>query len=213
MDTDARLERARLLYERMAFAGESSGLARAERELDGVEADLAVARGRVLHGRFLQERREDPRELALFAHAAELYRALGDVRGEGESLLWMGIFHQVVRQDDTAAVPVLERSRELLEQAGDEEAQSYVLRHLGIAEHSAGRLEAARHLLEESTRLRRKLGFLAGVAANLVGLGYIAAAQDRRAEAMEMLREAADLAEGSGASSITRQVDDARASW
>jgi hypothetical protein len=30
------------------------------------------------------------------------------------------------------------------------------LRHLGIAEHAAGRLEAARLHLEESTRLRRR---------------------------------------------------------
>ena len=59
---------------------------------------------------------------------------------------------------------------------------SYALRHLSIAEHTAGRLEAARRLLEESVRLRREVGFLPGVAANLVGLIYIAAAQGRRDE-------------------------------
>jgi hypothetical protein len=46
----------------------------------------------------------------LFVRAAQLYQALGDVRGEGESLFWVGCFHQVVRGGNDAAVPVLERS-------------------------------------------------------------------------------------------------------
>jgi hypothetical protein len=37
---DSRIERSRLLYERLAFYGDSSGLPIAERELDGVEVTL-----------------------------------------------------------------------------------------------------------------------------------------------------------------------------
>jgi hypothetical protein len=85
---------------------------------------------------------------------------------------------------------------------------SYALRHLGTAEHMAGRLNEARGRLEESTRLRRELGFMAGVAANLVGLIYIAAAEGRRDEALTMTEEAGEIAESSGARGITRQVDD-----
>src|SRR5205814_428005 len=155
--------------------GDASGLGVADRELDAVEADLALARGRIVHGRFLEDRTEDPHELALFERAAQLYRTLGDVRGEAEALFWIGTFYQVVRRDNDAAVPVLDRSSELAAQAGDELTLSYALRHLGIAEHAAGRLDAARERLEESVRLRRELGFLPGVAANLVALTYIAA--------------------------------------
>ena len=79
-----------------------------------------------MHTRFLGQRDQDPeqaaadpRELALFERAAELYRSLADVRGEGEALFWIGCFHQVVRGDDRTAVPILERSRELAQQAGD----------------------------------------------------------------------------------------------
>jgi Flp pilus assembly protein TadD len=50
---------------------------------------------------------------------------------------------------------------------------SEALRHLGIAEHRAGRLDTARQRLEESVRLRREIGLMPGVAANLVGLAYI----------------------------------------
>ena len=71
MSVDERIERSRVLYERALFESNAGALAEAERELDGVEAELALARGRVIHGRFLQQRaedpeqaREDPRELA-----------------------------------------------------------------------------------------------------------------------------------------------------
>jgi tetratricopeptide (TPR) repeat protein len=170
-----------------------------------------------MHTRFLGQRDEaperaaaDPRELALFERAAELYRDRADGRGEAEALFWVGCFHQVVRRDDLTAVPILERSRQLADAAGDKRTLSEVLRHLGIAEHRAGRLGAARDRLEESTRLRREIGQLPGVAANLVGLAYIAAAANRPDDARALLSEAAAIAQSTGAHRITRQVDEAR---
>ncbi|MEJ3748423.1 tetratricopeptide repeat protein [Actinomycetes bacterium KLBMP 9797] len=205
------IERAAQLYERAVFGGDTSAVETAERELAAVEADLALARGRIRHARFLQGSGEDPEELTLFQRAAQLYRELRDVRGEADALFWIGTFHQVVRQDGTAAVPFLVRSRDLAAEAGDALIMSYALRHLGIAEHAAGRLDAARHLLEESTRLRRGLGFLPGVAANLVGLAYIAAAGGRQDEALALAREARDIAATSDAQAIVRHADEARA--
>jgi hypothetical protein len=81
MSADERIEKAGLLYERAVFGGDFGGLGTAERELDAVEADLALAHGRIAHARFLEGRDEDPRELTLFERAAELYRTLGDARG------------------------------------------------------------------------------------------------------------------------------------
>ena len=142
--SDDRIERAGLLYERAVFGGDAGALATAKRELDGVEADLALARGRIVHARFLEGWDEDPRDLALFERAVRLYRMLGDARGEGETLFWVGVFHQVIRHDDGTSVPALKRSLELATQVGDRLTISYALRHLGIAEHTTGRLEAAR---------------------------------------------------------------------
>jgi len=215
---DERIERSRSLYERALFEGDAGALAEAERELDGVEADLALARGRVIHGWFLQQRaedpeqaREDPGELALFERAAELYQARGDLRGQAEALFWVGCCHQVVRRDNEAAVPVLWRSLELATEAEDTMTMSEALRHLGIAEHAAGRLEAARLHLEESTRLRREIGAWPGVASNLVGLIYIAAEQDRRDDALKLAEEARAIAEANGASGLLRQIEEASA--
>ena len=88
---------------------------------------------------------------------------------------------------------------------------SEALRHLGVAEHAAGRLEAARLHLEESTRLRREMGAWPGVASNLVGLTYIAAGQDRRDDALKLIEEASAIAEASGAHGLMRQIEEARA--
>jgi len=215
---DGRIERSRQLYERALFESDAGALTAAERELDGVEADLALARGRVIHGRFLEQRaddpaqaREDPRELPLFERAAELYRARDDVRGEGEALFWVGCCHQVVRRDNEAAVPVLWRSLELATEADDPVTMAEALRHLGIAEHAAGRLDAARLHLEESTRLRREIGVWPGVASNMVGLIYIAAGQDRREDGLALAEEARAIAEANGAPGLLRQIDEARA--
>jgi tetratricopeptide (TPR) repeat protein len=214
---DERVRQAGLVYERAVFSGDAGPLAEADRELDAAEADLAVARGRLMHTRFLLRRDQDPvaaeenpGELPLFERAARLYRALGDVRGEAGALFWVGCFHQVVRRDNATAVPVLEQSLERASQAGDKAVMSEALRHLGIAAHATGRLEAARQRLEESTRLRRETGLLAGAAANMVGLAYIAAAQHRNDDALALLDEADAIARADQAYRILQQVSDAR---
>lgn len=217
MSAEDRIQRARTLYEQAVFSGDASVLTDAERGLDAVEADTALARGRLLHARFQHERDradspavEDPAELPLFERATELYRALGDVRGEAEALFWIGCLHQFIRRDNETAVPHLERSCRRAAQVGDKPTQSEALRHLGIAAHMAGRLDEARERLEESSRLRREVGSLPGVASNMVGLAYIAAAQDRRSDALTTLDEAHAIAQAHGAHAIVRHIEQAR---
>jgi hypothetical protein len=52
---------------------------------------------------------------------------------------------------------------------------------------------------------------LAGAAANMVGLAYIAAAQDRGQDALALLDEAGAIAEASQAHRVLEQVNEARA--
>ncbi|MCL7379960.1 tetratricopeptide repeat protein [Streptomyces sp. 35G-GA-8] len=210
MTTDTRIEQAQLLYERAVFGGDGDAPAVADLGLDGVEADVALARGRLVHARFLEERIEDARELELFERAAVLYERVGDVRGEGEALFWVGTFHQVVRDDTESALPAFIRALDLATAAGDRLTMSYALRHLGFAEHMAGELDAARARLEESTRLRREIGFLPGVAANLITLAQFAAEQARQGDAAALLDEATELAEETGSKGVLRWVTAAR---
>jgi tetratricopeptide (TPR) repeat protein len=215
---DERVRQAGRLYERAVFTGDAEPLGDADQELDAAEADLAMARGKVAHARFLLRRDQDPSaaeadpgELPLFERAAGLYRGRGDTRGEADALFWAGCFHQVIAGDTATALPLFWRSLELASQAGDKAVMAETLRHLGIAAHASGDMESARQRLEESTRLRHELGFLPGVASNLVGLAYIAAADGRPDDARALLTEAAALAGPAGAHRIMSQVEEARA--
>jgi tetratricopeptide (TPR) repeat protein len=215
---DERVAKAIEFYERAVFSGDTNALAQADLELDAAEADLALARARIVHARFLDRRdeagdqaAEDPAELPLLDRASQLYQALGDTAGQAEALFWLGCFHQVVRGDDATARPLLTRSLELATEAGQPGTMSEALRHLGIDAQRAGRLDEARDRLEESSRLRRAAGNLAGVAANQVGLAYVAAAQGRRDDALAVLTEAAALARQSGADRVARHIAEAHA--
>jgi hypothetical protein len=215
---DERVRQAGLLHERAMFTGDAELLADASRELDAAEADLAVARGKLMHARFLLHRDQDPSradgdpgELMLFERAAGLYRTLGDTRGQADALFWVGCFHQVINRENATAVPVLEQSLELASQAGDKAVMSEALRHLGIAAHASGDMETARQRLEESTRLRREIGLLPAVASNMVGLAYIAAAQDRVDDALALISEGSAIAQASQADRTLQQLNEARA--
>ena len=217
MNADTAFEQSRTLYERAIFAGDQEALIQARRLLDEVAAGLAMASGRIMHGEFLLARtqdrdqaEEDPEELPSFERAATLYQAIGDQRGEAEALFWIGCCHQVVRRDNDAAVPVLERALSLATQVGDQATMGEALRHLGIAEHAAGRHDQARARLEESTALWRQIGQRAGVAANLVGLAYVAISEQRQPDALGYLDEAATLADEAGAPLIKHHIDVAR---
>jgi tetratricopeptide (TPR) repeat protein len=217
-----RLAEATALYERSVFEDDASGLGEADRLLDGVEAELSVARGKILHGRFLDQRRAaeagapaavaDPRELELFEHALELYRRLGDQLGEAEALFQAGCYHQVVLGDSEAAVPLLEQAAALAGRSGAKLTESYALRHLGFADHQAGRLDLARERMAASAQLRRDVGFLPGVAANLVGLAYISAQQGNLSSALAFADEALTVADHCGAVGMARLAVEARAS-
>lgn len=217
MNIDDRIVRAGKAYERAVFGGDTSALVDAEHGLDAVEADTALARGRILHARFQSAPddagsppAEDPAQLPLFERALELYQALGDTRGEAEALFWIGCLHQFIRRDHETAVPYLDRACLLAAQTGDKPTWAEALRHLGIVAHAAGRLDEARERLTESSRLREEIGAMPGVASNMIGLAYIAGAQGRRADALATLDEAHAIASAHGAHAIVRHIQQAR---
>lgn len=208
---DERIDRARRLYEEAVFDGRAEAVTEAHRLLDGLEADLRLARGRVRHAEFLLSRQEDSRTLADFQRAADLYAAVGDARGEAEALFWLGTVHQVVRDDTETALPLLQRSYELASRVGDKLTLSYAVRHLGFADLAAGRLDDARAKLEESVALRREIGFAAGEAAGLLALAQLEQAAGRRSEALARLDEAEQVASACGAHGVLAWIREARA--
>ena len=205
-----RLNAAADAYHAATFNGDASGIDAAERGLDALDAQVALARGRLRHLRATAAGVDDPEELALFQRAEAGFQALGDTAGEAEAAFWVGCYHQVIRHDDDTAMPSLQRSADLAHHARAGVIRSYALRHLGIHAHRKGRLDDAQAMLEESTSLRRDAGFDAGVAANLVGLAYIAIEDGRPFDAVDFLDEADTLSAGSGADAVTAQAAEAR---
>lgn len=205
-----RIERVRELYESAMFGGDGSALAAADQELDAVEAAVSLERGKVMHVRFLDDRREEPRELALFEHAAELYGRVGDASGEADALFWIGCWHQVVRGDGATGLPYFERSYELARSVDDRRTMSYAVRHLGFAAVEAGRLDRAREALTESVALRREIGFVPGIAAGLVALAHLCVDTDDREAAVRYLDEARSVAEQCGAKGVLGWIEQAR---
>lgn len=202
--------RAGVLFEAAMFGGDASALDRSDDELDAVEAPLSMARGKVLHVRFLNDHEENQQELVLFERAAELYRRLGDASGEADALFWIGCWHQVVKGDGVTGRPYFERSYTLAKSVDDRMTMSYAIRHLGFADKDAGHFDQARERLTESVVLRRDIGFRPGEAAGLVALAYLSAETGDRSAALDHLDEAESIAEECGAKAVLRWVAQAR---
>lgn len=199
---DERVSRAAERYELATFGGDLSQLDLADRDLDAVEADLAVARGRIAHARFFVDRVEDPRELSDFERAARLYRGLGDVEGEALASFWVGCVHQVVRHDGESALPALQHAYS----TGGAITRSYAARHLGFLSLETRDLERAGALLEESVQLRRTHGSAAEVAAAVLALAEQRALAGRPEESEQLLAEADETAQAAGAEGVVRWV-------
>ncbi|RPE41598.1 hypothetical protein EDD90_4688 [Streptomyces sp. Ag109_O5-1] len=203
-------EHAGELFEAAMFDGDTSALDRSDDVLDAVEAPLSMARGKVLHVRFLNDRKENSRELTLFERAAKLYRRLGDVPGEADALFWIGCWHQVVKGDGATGRPYFERSYALAKSVDDRRTMSYAVRHLGFADKDAGHFDQARERLTESVSLRREIGFRPGEAAGLVALAYLAAETGNLPTALHHLDEAQAVAESCGAKAVSGWIEQAR---
>jgi len=189
-----------------------------ERLLDAAEAEVALARGRLIYERFLRSGPDgypaagaDGRPaLPLFRRAVELFRRSGNPAGEREALFWVGTLEQVLNRDYSAASLALEESRELAEAAKDDLVLSCVERHLGFIAFLEGMYAEAETHLEESVRLRRSMEFAPGVAMGIVALAELQLERHEVDRARRLLDEAAAVAERAGAQGATRAVERAR---
>ncbi|MEU5095430.1 tetratricopeptide repeat protein [Streptomyces sp. NPDC020996] len=204
------IERAGELFEAAMFGGDASAPDRSDDMLDAIEAPLCMARGKILHVRFLNDREENSQELVLFERAAELYERLGDASGEADALFWVGCWHQVVKGDGVTGRPYFERSYELAKAVDDRMTMSYAIRHFAFADKEGGRFDQARERLNESVTLRREIGFRAGEAAGLVALAYLVAETGDRSAAFHHLDEAESVAESCGAKAVSGWIEQAR---
>ena len=209
--TEDPFERADILNEQALFTGAAEAREAAAIELKRAEARLLQERGRILHAAFLSEREEDPRELELFCRSLELAREAGDEQLESWGEFWIGIVHQVVRDDHEKSLPHFQAAYDWAKESEETLLRSYAARHLGFAWYEQGRREDGVAALEESVALRRRDGFLPGVAAGLLTLAEIAGEEGREADARRLLQEAKQAADASGATAFGARIDAALA--
>jgi tetratricopeptide (TPR) repeat protein len=206
--TDDPFERADLLNEQALFTGSAEAREAVGRELTRAEARLLQEKGRILHAKFLAERGgEDPRELEQFERSLELAREAGDQRLESWARFWIGIVHQVIRDDHDSALPHFRSAYDWAKSNGDSLLQSYAVRHLGFGWYEQGRREDGLRAFEESVELRRDEGFLPGVAAGLLTLAELAVEEGRPEDARPLLVEAKEAADSSGAAAFGARID------
>lgn len=186
--------------------------------LDRLEANLSLARGRLIYEQYLRSGpggypapgADGSPALWFFRRAAQLYRELGEDEGEREALFWVGVGEQVLHRNYPAALEALGRSRKLAQASGDRLVLSAVERHLGFIDFLEGRPSEARRHLEESVRLRRELGFSAGVAMGLVALAELLHEGHQPDRARQLLEEATAIAKESRAKGALQAIEQAR---
>ena len=122
-------------------------------------------------------------------------------------MLWLGLYHQVVRSDSETALPFLQSARDVAHAERDDLTLSYAERHLGFHAWEAGHDAEARAHLERSVELRRTLDWPAGTAAALLALAEFATTHDDLDGAAQRLSEARSLAEGAEAHGVLAWID------
>ncbi|HJP75584.1 MAG TPA: hypothetical protein VJ914_15040 [Pseudonocardiaceae bacterium] len=213
MSRDSWQLRAAHCYDDATFGGRPELVAQGERELDSIEADLALARGKLLHARFLDGRvNRDERELPLFEKAVELYGKVGDRAKLADALFWVGCCHQVVLDDEGTALDYFHASYDLAAELDLDLIRSEAVRHLGFAAIRAGELALAETRFAESLRLREDANAAPGVIASaIIPLAVLA---DRRGDtdaAERLYAQAHRIAADNGAVGVLDWIEQARA--
>ncbi|HEU5088961.1 MAG TPA: tetratricopeptide repeat protein, partial [Roseiflexaceae bacterium] len=118
--------------------------------------------------------------------ALRLYKALGDRRRQGQTLLNLGSA-QEARGQQAAATRSYAHSLAILRETGDVRTQVFVLGNLGISYTEQGELDRARRILRHAHRLAQALGDTATDRQVGWHLGVVEARQGRIEQARALM--------------------------
>lgn len=165
------------------------------------EAEIADRLGWLLHFQALDNDRDTSRadeELALFQHALDIRRDIGDLGGVAAARFGIGLVHQVLRRDWDTAISYFREALALAEHA-DVITRSEIHRHVGfyymIADPQPG--PATEHL-RASLELRHEHDDKRWLPSGTQALGWAMIASDRQDEAVRLISEALDQARAVG---------------
>jgi tetratricopeptide (TPR) repeat protein len=179
---------------------------RAHRDGDRITEAAALTRlGMLAHFAALSDltQADWESEERLFAAALTIQKDEGDLTGQAESLLGLGLVHQVLRGDWRTAMPFYREALALAEDHADEMVRSEVHRHIGFYHvFVGGDCEQGLRHLRMSQVLRERYGDPRRVATGTLALGEAELAAGNRTEAVRLLREAVLQARSAGLSEL-----------
>jgi CHAT domain-containing protein/Tfp pilus assembly protein PilF len=152
-------------------------------------------KGKVLHNLAAVQMGLGEAEAALESHRQilALQRALGDRRGEAQTLNSLGVLDYNLGEIGEALeayAPALASFREL----GDRMKEGAVLHNLGVAFYGLGEYRRALTQLDQALAIRREVGDRRGETATEVGRGHVLLALGETAQALDAGQRGATLA-------------------
>ncbi|MFC5754353.1 AfsR/SARP family transcriptional regulator [Actinomadura rugatobispora] len=132
-----------------------------------------------------------------YRRALVLYREVGDVRGETDSLNGLGSCYARLGRDGEALFHH-QKALQLARRLSEKYEQGWALREIGDAHHRAGKYGTALEHLEEALALARAIGDANQEANALSSLGEVVAQTRGPAEADQYRRKALELYEALG---------------
>ena len=134
---------------------------------------------------------------ATYTQSLELYRHIGDRRGEASALNCLGTEASRHGQNELAQ-QFIEEALDLHRAVGDQRNECIDLNNLGNLYAYAGNYAASEHLLEQAARIARQIGYLTGVVTSGINRGFNAldqgdphGAEDRFAATLPLARDIA----------------------
>jgi tetratricopeptide (TPR) repeat protein/transcriptional regulator with XRE-family HTH domain len=140
----------------------------------------------------IQSRTGEIRESkTMLGQAVDIYRRLGDSRGQGRALVEFGIAQRVA--GDAECLDTFTRALAIYKNLGDRHGQAAALNELGSVRWQIGPVTTAEDHLLEALAIYRELGNRHGQAAALLYLGNVQLVMGQLSAAEESLTEASAI--------------------
>ena len=140
----------------------------------------------------IQSRTGEIRESkTMLGQAVDIYRRLGDSRGQGRALVEFGIAQRV--SGDAECLDTFTRALAIYKNLGDRHGQAAALNELGSVRWQIGPVTTAEDHLLEALAIYRELGNRHGQAAALLYLGNVQLVMGQLSAAEESLTEASAI--------------------
>jgi tetratricopeptide (TPR) repeat protein len=156
-------------------------------------ATLEMAAGRFTYWQALGKTKDWGPPTENFDRALQIYKELGDEIGLGEAMFYRGLVYQMQEQNQRAG-QFFVQALALTKRTGDERLQSFVVRHIGYLQQTAGEIDAARANFQKSLQLRQQNEIKAFVPFALIALADFEAEQKNSSEAIKLIEQALPLA-------------------